>query len=201
MNCAPTAADGESIDIPEIAPTTRLVSLPALVLSDAVTGAAPRLATRLRLATRGGLLLVRFDCRHRGVVATMTRDNEPLWKEDVVEAFLSFEDPPRRYLELEANPLGARFSARVASPNLSREGMAVETFDFPGFEASVRIGPRRWSALLRVPLPAPPSAALRANFFRIDRTAGEFSALFPPSRNPPDFHVPETFGLFRWHRS
>jgi hypothetical protein len=216
----------ESIDIPEISPTTRLVSLPALVLSDAVTSAPPELPTRLRLARRDGLLLVRYDCRHRGIVATLTRDNDPLWKEDAVEAFLSFEDPPRRYLELEANPLGARFSAWVtwsgdfvptsppalATPSPHGEGdrgvrlglracMAVETFDFPGFEASVRVHPRRWSALLRVPLPAPLPAALRANFFRIDRKAGEFSALFPPRRDPPDFHVPEAFGLFRWHRS
>lgn len=195
---ARTRAD--SIAIPEIAAATRLVSLPALALRDAVTGEPPELPTRLRLAVRGETLSIRFDCRHRGIVATLTRDNDPLWKEDVVEAFLSFEDPPRRYLELEVNPLGARFSARVSSPNLGRAGMSVETFALPDFRASVRVRPGRWSAVLRVPRAAIPGAGphLRANFFRIDRTAGEFSALYPTFARPADFHVPRCFGAFRW---
>jgi hypothetical protein len=37
----------------------------------------------------------------------------------------------------------------------------------------------------------------RANFFRIDRTSGEFSALFPTMCDPPDFHRPSAFGKFR----
>lgn len=226
MNCSPTKR--EAIEIAALAPTARLVALPPLFLRHAVSGEPPGLPTHLRLGTRGGVLLVRFDCRHRGIVATMGRDNEPLWKEDVVEAFLSIEEPPRRYLELEVNPLGARFSAEVdwlgegepPSPPTAfgrRFGMAVETFDFPEFTAEVSVRRNRWSALLRVPLVAlsarprglppvtPPSAggeaAIRANFFRIDRASGEHSALFPTRRDPPDFHVPDAFGLFRGHRS
>jgi hypothetical protein len=37
----------------------------------------------------------------------------------------------------------------------------------------------------------------RANFFRVDRTTGEHSALFPTRANPPDFHVAAAFGGFR----
>jgi hypothetical protein len=185
-----------AIAIPEIGRTDRLVELPALELRDAVTGARPRLATKLRLAHRAGELLVRFDCRHAGITATMRRDNDPLWKEDVVEAFLAFEDPPRRYLEVEVNPLGARFSARVESPHLSRDGMTVETFDFPDFRANAGIFQRRWSARLRLPLRG--SGLLLANFFRIDRASGEFQALFPTQSDPPDFHRPDRFGSFRF---
>lgn len=187
--------------VPRIGPTDRLVELPAHRLVDAVTGAPPRFPTALRVAARGDVLLVRFDARHRGIVATLRETNAPLWTEDVVEAFLSAEDPPRRYLELEANPLGARLSARVDSPEGTRRGMSVETFACPGFSSDVRRGEGRWSALLRIPASALGRDALpatfRANFFRIDRTVSEFSALFPTRADPPDFHVAAAFGRFR----
>lgn len=157
------------------------------------------LATRLRLGWRDRSLLARFDCRHAGTTATLARDNDALWKEDVVEAFVALADPPVDYFEFEANPLGAKFSARVSSPNRAREGMAVETFECPGFSVRVAVRPHVWSALLRVPLEAlsgRPVERLRANFFRIDRKSGEFQALFPTHRSPPDFHVPGAFGEF-----
>lgn len=187
--------------VPRIGPTDRLVALPAHRLVDAVTGAPPRLATSLRIAARGDVLLVRFDARHRGIVATLRETNAPLWTEDVVEAFVSGDDPPRRYLEVEVNPLGTRFSARVESPEGTRKGMSVETFDRPAFSADVRRDERRWSALLRVPASLLGRDALpetfRANFFRIDRTTSAFSALFPTRADPPDFHVASVFGRFR----
>jgi len=191
----------DEIVVPRIGPTDRLVELPAHRLVDAVTGAAPRLATALRIAARGDVLLVRFDARHRGIVATLRETNAPLWTEDVVEAFLSAEDPPRRYVELEVNPLGARFSARVDSPEGTRKGMSVATFECPGFSAGVKRGERRWSALLRVPASAFGGESIpetfRANFFRIDRATSGFSALFPTRADPPDFHVGSAFGRFR----
>jgi hypothetical protein len=217
------------IALPRLSPTGRLVGLAPVHLLDARDGARPDLSTALRLAWRDDRLLVRFDCRHRGIAATLSKDNAGLWTEDVVEAFLCWADPPVRYIELEVNPLGAKFSAVVDSPNLSREGMSVHTFPFPGFKAEVSIRDHRWSARLSIPFegvadslaplanPPRPSAAVRfpsgsrrparearrppttflANFFRIDRTSGEFSALFPTFADPPDFHVPKRFGRFR----
>ena len=229
-------ASSREISVPRLSATDRLVSLPSVPLLDARDGSAPGLTTALRLGWREDRLLLRFDCRHRGVVATLRKDNSDLWTEDVVEAFLSFQDPPVRYLELEVNPLGTRFAAVVDSPNLSREGMTVEKFPFPDFQAEVKVHESRWSAVLSIPLEPSgwcgarlPFAArdagvakssdsrraekwsesrdrtrkagergtFRANFFRIDRTSGEFSALFPTLADPPDFHVPGKFGRFR----
>ena len=144
---------------------------------------------------------MRFDGRDDAVVATHTRRDAPLWEEDVFEIFLSPEDPPRHYFEFEVNPLGTLFDARVASPDLSRETMRVETaWDCAGFEARVSRGPRRWSASLRIPLQelcaGPVPARWRANFYRIDRGgADEFSAWSPTFADPADFHVPERFGI------
>lgn len=223
------------ISVPRLSATERLVALAPLPLLDARDGSVPGVTTALRIGWRSDRLLLRFDCRHRGVVATLRENNTDLWTEDVVEAFLSFQDPPVRYLELEVNPLGARFSAVVESPSLSRAGMTLEKFPFPEFQADVKVRERSWSAKLSIPLdlagpvagldslsrsltagpsvtssrnervqesrPTPPArsanATFRANFFRIDRTSGEFSALFPTLADPPDFHVPGKFGHFR----
>lgn len=189
--------------VPSLSPTDRLVELPALALVDARTGQPPRLRTALRLGLRHGVLCVRFDGRDEGVVATHTRRDAPLWEEDVFEVFLSPEDPPRNYFELEVNPLEALFDARVASPDLRRATMRVDTeWECPGFSARVTRGPGRWSASLRIPL-APlcsgsPPRMWRANFYRIDRGArDEFSAWSPTLADPPDFHVPERFGVLR----
>lgn len=189
-----------------LAPCRRLVEIPALKLANAVTGEPARLATHVRLAARDSLLLIRFDCRHGGVTAALREDNSPLWTEDVVEVFLAFGAIPRSYFEFEANPLGAKFCARVESPNLSRDRMAVKTFTLAGYSARARVRRTTWSVVLRIPLRTLAAAAgeaacertrLRANFFRIDRAAAEFSALFPTFNDPPDFHVPEKFGWFK----
>src|SRR5262245_31805036 len=138
---------------PLLAPTDPLVALPALKLVDARTGGAPRLPTAVRVGRRGDALAVRFDGRDAGVVATHRERDAPLWEEDVFEVFLApGDEAPRRYFELEVNPLGALFDARVESPDRSRASMHVDTaWDCPGFSARVTRGPGRWSASLRIP--------------------------------------------------
>ena len=197
------------LDVPTLRDTERLVSLAPRFLLDARTGDAPRLSTAVRVGLRGRALCVRFDGKDAGVVATYTGRDDPLWKEDVFEIFLSPHETPAVYFEFEVNPLGALFDARVDSPELRRDTMRVATeWDCPGFEARVtrRDGASRWSASVRIPLdpllegPAP--TEWRANFYRIDRRteatdADEFSAWSPTLADPADFHVPERFGILR----
>ena len=191
------------LDVASLGATERLVELSPVFLRDARDGRVPRLTTALRVGLRGSVLCIRFDGRDDAVVASYTSRNDPLWKEDVFEVFLSTENPPRLYYEFEVNPLGTLFHARVASPGLSRDSMRVETaWDCPGFEARVTRRPGRWSAALRIPLEAicegGPPPRLRANFYRIDRGApDEYSAWSPTFADPPDFHVPERFGVLK----
>ena len=190
----------EALTVPALSPTDRLVGLPPLALSDAVTGAPPALATSVRLGYRSGALLVRFDGRDAGVVASYSRRDEPLWKEDVFEVFLSPLPEPAVYYEFEVNPKGALFDARVDSPEGRRATMRVEVgWNCPGLGARVRVRPDRWSALLTIPLaPMDPTGAVRfwyANFTRVDRgPTDEYSAWRPTFSDPPDFHVPARFG-------
>ncbi|HSS44462.1 MAG TPA: carbohydrate-binding family 9-like protein [Thermoanaerobaculia bacterium] len=190
-------------DLARLATTDRLVGLASLSLTSALDGSPPRLATRVRIGLRSGMLLVRFDGRDAGRVATRTERDGPLWEEDVFEVFLSPHDPAAVYYEFEVNPLGALLDARIESPDLRRETMRVETaWNCPGFSARVRLREKRWSALLRIPL-APmesgePAATWRANFFRVDRGArDEYSAWSPTFVDPPNFHAPEKFGFLR----
>ncbi|HKA35620.1 MAG TPA: carbohydrate-binding family 9-like protein [Thermoanaerobaculia bacterium] len=169
------------------------------MLRDARNGSTPRLSTAVRVGVRGGALLVRFDGKDDGCVATLTRRDDPLWKEDVFEVFLSPLDPPAVYYEFEVNPLGALFDARVESREGRRATMRADvSWDCPGFSARVRRRAARWSALLKIPL-APMggerSDTWRANFFRIDRgETDEYTAWSPTMADPPDFHVPAKFG-------
>jgi hypothetical protein len=192
--------------VPSLAPTDRLVALPALRLVDACSGGAPRLSTAVRVGRRADTLCVRFDARDSldGFVATHRERDAPLWQEDVFEVFLApGDEPPRRYFELEVNPLGTLFDARVESPERRRASMRVDTsWDCPGLSSRVAVRPGRWSALLTIPL-APLCAGeipatWRANFYRIDRgTRDEFTAWSPTFAEPPDFHAPERFGILR----
>ena len=191
------------LDVPHLGLTDRLVRLPPVALSDALTGERPRLATSVRVGWRSGALLVRFDGRDAGVVATLARRDDPLWKEDVFEVFLSPQEQPTLYYEFEVNPLGALFDARVHSPDGRRDTMSAEVaWNCPGLGARVRVRPDRWSALLTIPLesmdPGGRTLLWRANFYRIDRgQRDEYSAWRPTLRSPPDFHVPARFGSLR----
>lgn len=185
--------------VPRLAATDRLVELEPVLLRDVRNGSAPRLSTAVRLGFREGALLVRFDGRDDGWVATLMERDGPLWKEDVFEVFLSPPDAPGVYYEFEVNPLGALFDARVESPEGRRATMRADVaWNCPGFSARVRRRERRWSALLTIPL-APMNGGgagtWRANFYRIDRGENdEYTAWSPTMADPPDFHVPAKFG-------
>ena len=187
--------------VPRLSATQRLVSVPAVPLRDARSGAAPRLKTSVRVGMRDGALQVRFDGRDRGSVATYTRRDDPLWLEDVFEIFVTPHEPSHLYYEFEVNPLGALFDARIESPRLRRESMHVETsWDCPGFAARVSRREDRWSALITLPLGPLCGDAIprrwRANFFRVDRgDPDEFSAWSPTMTDPAEFHLPERFGI------
>jgi Carbohydrate-binding family 9 len=187
--------------VPLLAPTQRLVSLPSIGLRDATSGAPPRLRTSVRVGFRDRALVVRFDGRDAGTVATLSGRDEALWTEDVYEVFLTPFDPPTVYFEFEINPLGALFDARVDSPDLDRGSMNVDVeWNLPGFRGRSRVRQTRWSATLEIPI-APMLGgqsnprSWRANFFRVDRGAkDEFSAWSPTGREPADFHEARRFG-------
>ena len=166
-------------------------------------GRRPRLSTALRVGLRGADLCVRFDGRDDGVVATYTERDDPLWEEDVFEVFLSPEEPARALLRVRGqsarHALRRRASlARSRARDDARRDGAGTARDSRARDAATR---GRWSASLRIPLAralrraAAGRAGARTSTGSIAAPPDEYSAWSPTLAEPPDFHVPERFGM------
>ena len=179
-------------------------ALGPLVRSDGAGGA--RYRTMVRLAACGGDLAIRFECEDDDAWGTMTRRDDPLWEEEVVEVFLApGEGTPARYFEFEVSPLGTLLDACVENSHGDRSTL-VASFEWNcsgvRWSAQVDRSRRLWTAELVLPLRAlvegrEPPALWRGNFYRIDRPRpgeAEFSAWSPTGADPPDFHRPAAFG-------
>ena len=196
-----------------------LPPLPPLVRTE--DGNPPLQGTTVRLGWSDEALFARFDCVDREPWATHRERDAPLWEEEVVELFLApGERDPSEYFEIEVNPLGALFDARIANPRLDRSELRADlVFDWPAirWEAGALGSAGWWAAIVLPwsgfaelagrqsgapsdtatrPVPFPPRH-WRANLYRIDRPPrgdAEFSAWSPTLVTPADFHRPRRFG-------
>ncbi|HLF56659.1 MAG TPA: carbohydrate-binding family 9-like protein [Thermoanaerobaculia bacterium] len=178
---------------------------PLANLVRATDGRAPRLATRVALHDDGDRLRVRFDCDDPEPWAKIAERDGDLWTEEVVELFVAPGlATPRRYLELELNPIGASFDAELDSPHGDRRALALDrTWTCDGLETMVGRWSGGWTAELAMPWRSlargeDPPADWRLNLFRIDRPGAgepEFSAWSPTLVEPPEFHLPARFGF------
>ncbi len=172
-------------------------------LRRATDGAPPRLQTNVIVFADDECLNVLFQSQDDGVVATHLRHDAPLYEEDVFEVFLSPAELTR-YYEIEVNPLGTTFDARIDSPEGTRANMHAHLgWECANLFAAVRKTPEAIDTILRIPFASldrrRPAAGeqWRGNFFRVDRSAAhgdEFSAWQPTMRTPADFHITAAFG-------
>jgi len=164
--------------------------------------------TALRVCRDDAHLFVAFHCADRDIRGSYQGRNQPIYEEEVVEAFLAPGSDPRRYFELESSPRDAWFEAAIESPEGRRASMRVDRdWVCAGWRRAVRLerpGGRdlAWSVEWAIPFAAlgaaapAPGGRWRANFFRIDQAGGgEYSAWSPTLADPPDFHVPDRFGV------
>ena len=165
-----------------------------------------RWPTRVRIAWNAVALFVRFDCVDESRTAKLTARDAPLWEEEVVEMFLApGAADPAVYFELEVNPLGALFDARVESPEGERATMRVDAaWHLDGLRWKVGDGSERrdWWAALALPwrglgVEGGPPDRCCANFYRIEHAAAgevEHGAWSPTFAAPADYHRPRCFG-------
>jgi hypothetical protein len=191
------------IEVPwDIPPACRPVQL-----TRTIDGKSPRLATSVALYADDENLNVVFIGQDDHVFATHLDHDAALYQEDVVEIFLSPGDPSI-YYEIEVNPLGTSFDARITSPDGVRSTMSADlSWTCEGLFAAVRRTHETLDVAMRVPFGSlgvqrPSSGTVwRANLFRIDRHrehGDEFAAWCPTLKNPPDFHVAAAFGTLRF---
>jgi hypothetical protein len=150
---------------------------------------------------------------------TMTKRDEHLWDEEVVEIFIDLDRTGRDYYELEINPANVVCDLRMVSPWPDKEGDI--DWDLEGLETRVHRrsdaagGTTGWTATAFLPwsgfeslpsaravsVPPEPGDQWRFNVFRIKRPGGPddpvkdavFAAWSPPS--VPSFH---DAGAFRY---
>jgi hypothetical protein len=178
-----------------------------VALRRAEDGDAPRLDTSVAAYYDDEFLIIVFRADDdEEVVATYLGHDQPLWQEDVVEVFLA-PSGLTPYFEIEVNPLGTTFDARIDSPDGIRATMTTDlAWTCAGLFAALRREGREWRVVIRLPfasLGAVPRSGdqWRANLFRVDRSAAhgdEFSAWQPALKTPADFHVASAFGAFRF---
>ncbi len=190
------AADTRSYTV---APTT--TDRAALLAADdaAWTGASPiawgpaPYETRFRALWSPAGLFLRFDADDASPWHTMSRRDEHLWEEEVVEIFLDPDRSGRDYYELEVNPANVVCDLRMISPWPDKKGDI--DWNLAGLETRVHplggtgAGTQGWTTTAFLPwrglralpsagkvaLPPKPGDAWRFNVFRIERPGGKAS--------------------------
>lgn len=165
-------------------------------------------------------LYVRFDARDPDPWSTMTKRDEHLWEEEVVEIFLDLDRWGKDYAEVEVSPANVICDVRMVAPWPNKESDL--TWNLEGLESRVHL--RRdaqgntsgwtaaaffpWNGFRSLPsaraarLPPKPGDRWRFNVFRIERPHGKrdpekdgvFAAWSPTGQ--PSFHVPAAFRDF-----
>jgi Carbohydrate family 9 binding domain-like len=176
--------------------------------------------TRFRARWNDDGLYLRFDADDDAPWHTMTRRDDHLWDEEVVEIFLDPARSGRDYSELEISPANVVCDVRMVSPwpdkqmdlSWNFEGLVTEVHANRDGEGTTT----GWTATAYIPWPAfrtlpsskavalPPKSgdAWRFNVFRIKRPHGprepERGTVAAAWSKPPgeSFHVPASFRDF-----
>jgi hypothetical protein len=170
------------------------------------------------LWSKAGLYL-RFDVTDPDPWHTMTKRDQHLWEEEVVEIFLDVDGSGTNYAEIELSPANVVCDVRMVRTVPEREGDLA--FDLAGLQS--RAVPRAgigWTGTIFVPwtafrpLPSAAQVALppkggdrfRFNVYRIERPGGKkkpgegavFASWSPTGEET--FHVPQSFQTFEFAR-
>lgn len=168
------------------------------------SGAGPAaLQTQVRAVWTDSAFFTAFWCADPEPWASMSRRDDSLYEEEVVEVFLAPHGDRTTYFEFEINPLGALFDAKIrwhgpGSIEVRRE------WDCPGLLGGAGDKPGGWQAWLAIPFTGlgtrpSPGESWAINFYRIERRPqSEFSSWSPLYTDPPAYHTPERFGTIRF---
>lgn len=183
------------------------------ILSDGL-GPASR-QTEARMCWDDTYLYICFACEDPDIWGTMFDRDDPIYEEEVVEAFIDPDSDLTCYYELQTSPHGTLFDAIIHNPTGLRRDMKGETsWTCEGWLVGVQVDgtldnrddvDRGWTVEWAIPFASLSSApntppkdgdTWRINLYRIDRTpTPEFGCWSPTLEVPPNFHVPTRFGI------
>ena len=174
----------------------------------------PQLPTELRMCWDESNLYLGFVCVDTDIWGEMSERDDPVWQEEVAEAFIASGGEVTKYFEFNFSPHNVVFDALIECPESGdRQFMKSDVgWNCEGMQSAVQVKgtlddhsdvDERWTVEVALPFSqigregrAPVEGEKwRANFFRIDRAGeGEFSCWSPTRSDPPNFHVPGRFG-------
>ena len=171
----------------------------------------PPLRTRAKIVWDEANLYVAAEMAEPRVWATMTRRDEPLYKEQAFELFLDPDGDGRNYLELQVNPRNTVCDLVMDKPYRDR-GRADEAINLEGLRSAVRVDVDKgwtlemaipWAALKRLgrESAAPkPDERWRVNLARMRKDAPDVKSPLPrglwvwSSQGAVNMHLPERWG-------
>jgi hypothetical protein len=187
------------------------------ILSDGSGPASRR--TEARMCWDDRCLYIAFRSDDPDIWGTHFSRDEPIYQEEVVEAFIDPDSDLVRYFEFQMSPHGTLFDALIDNPTGLRKDVVADTsWDCEGWLTGLQVEgtldnrddvDKGWTVEWAIPFASLTSApnippkdddTWRMNLYRIDRTpTPEFSCWSPTLRVPADFHVPMLFGtiIFR----
>jgi hypothetical protein len=178
-----------------------------------------RYRTGFRALWSGAGLYLRFDVVDPEPWHTMTKRDQHLWEEEVVEIFLDLDGSGTHYAEIELSPANVVCDVRMVRASPDKEMDLA--FDLAGLQSRVvRTKDLGWTGVMFVPwdgfrplpsaanvaLPPMPGDRWRFNVYRIERPNGKkapqegaiFSSWSPTGED--SFHVPPSFQNFEFAR-
>lgn len=184
----------------------------AVELVRAEDGATPNHPTKMRCLWNEDALGIYFYAIDPDIWGSYTNANDPIYKEEVVEAFLAPNpNDLSHYFELELSPRNVPFAARIVNNgkievDLSWQPRLKTAVFVEGTLDNREDVDEFWLAQLLLPVAdlcqgIRSGDSWRANFYRIDRTpTDEHSAWCSILSNPADFHIPQRFGHLVFQR-
>jgi len=189
-------------------------------------GSKPALQnTAVYMCTDDEYFYVKYDCVDNNIYSPFTEWRIPLFKNDVVEMFISAgSGDPHVYLELEFSPNSVLFASRIFNPNMTCGGIQENYQDCNStgieWQAERFDSENYWWAYAKIPWsfinvnqtssstesmqPTIRQDTYRANFFRVDTPSGkstEYSCWSPTWSKTPCFHKPRYFGILTFNTS
>lgn len=193
----PTACKGDYLAVPWI----NLPLSSPFVHSHGKGGSCYK--TEVQVAWDQEFLYIRFHCNDDDILATMLQRDQPLYDEEVVEAFIA-PVTLGQYFEFNLSPRNVVFDSLIEHDGINFTGhsnwdcLQLRHGVFRRNSAAKNFGP--WDGYLAIPfecLNITPASGqtIRANFYRIKRLGGEqYLAWCPTGADPAAFHIPESFG-------
>ncbi len=114
-------------------------------LKNTYTGEQTPFKTVLEYGRYEGGTYFNFDCENSALFSAYDKDNEPIYKGDVVELFICTSGDRRKYYEIEVAPNGTTFFAKILNENGLHAEMLDRAFDSKvikidgGYRVEIRI--------------------------------------------------------------